>query len=68
MSTDGRNHLATGILRPDVIGATRESFPLFRCPQCKHSGFIDEDQFHGRVSIVCPTPDCTYHETKAWDK
>ena len=61
-----------GILKADQIGATADSFPLFRCPVCHESGFIDDDQFHGRVSIQCPTIDrcdehgCTYHETKDW--
>lgn len=51
-------------LREDVIGANKESFPLFRCPSCKGTGGIDEEQFQGKVSIVCPF--CDYHETKDW--
>ena len=47
-----------------AIGATDESFPLFRCPGCKHVGDIDDDQFHGRVSIDCTN--CDYHETQDW--
>lgn len=57
-----------GVLRPDQIGTNKESFPLFRCPGCKRSGTIDEDQFHGRVSIQCPLEGCNYHETKDWSK
>lgn len=57
-----------GRLRPETTGATQESFPLFRCPGCKRSGTIDEDQFHGRVSIQCPFEDCSYHETKDWSQ
>ena len=68
MNADGSRRVGTGLLRPDVLGATRESFPLFRCPKCRQTGFIDEDQFHGRVSIVCPTEGCGYHETKAWNE
>lgn len=56
----------TGSIHKDQIGATKESFPLFRCPKCKKTGLIDDDQFHGRVSIVCITPLCDYHETKDW--
>ncbi len=52
------------MLRPDVIGATKDSFPLFRCPKCRCTGSIDEDQFHGRVSIICAF--CDYHETHDW--
>ena len=61
-----------GTLTPETIGATKESFPLFRCPICKKSGVIDLDQFHGRVSIVCGQASvalggfCEYHETKDW--
>jgi len=53
----------SGLLQPDVIGATEESFPLFRCPNCKSTGEIDRDQFEGSVSIMCG---CGYHETKDW--
>lgn len=53
----------SGFLRRGTVGATAESFPLFRCPGCGLVGEIDEDQFHGRVSIVCP---CGYHETRDW--
>lgn len=30
------------------------------CPECNRERIMDEDQFHGRVSIEC---DCGYHET-----
>lgn len=53
-------------LRPDDIGTTDESFPLFRCPGCKQVGDIDDDEFHGRVSIDCTN--CEYHETKDWSE
>jgi len=40
-----------------------------RCPGCGVWGIIDDDQFHGRVSILC---DCGFHETinlaKLWPK
>lgn len=55
-----------GYLRAGVIGATAESFPLFRCPKCLRTGTIDDDQFHGRVSIQCPREGCDYHETTDW--
>ena len=31
------------------------------CPGCGQWGFIDDDQYNGRVSIDCP--DCEFHET-----
>lgn len=52
------------MIRRDMIGASKESFPLFRCPTCLGVGDIDADQFHGRVSILCEN--CGYHETKDW--
>ena len=30
------------------------------CPKCGIWGIIDDDQFHGRVSILC---ECGFHET-----
>lgn len=56
------------ILREGQLGATKDSFPLFRCPLCHESGLIDEDQFHGRVSIQCPAGVCPYHDTKDWSR
>lgn len=53
-------------LGPEVIGATPESFPWFRCPGCKGVGTIDDDQFHGRQSIDCTN--CEYHEKQDWSK
>lgn len=38
----------------------------FRCPRCGELGAIDDDQAHGRVSIVCPT--CAFHETGEVDR
>lgn len=32
-----------------------------KCPGCEAWGFIDDDQYHGRVSIDCL--ECDYHET-----
>ena len=44
-----------------------------RCPKCGEVGWIDREQFMGRVSIVCARagvakgdpqrPGCGYHET-----
>ncbi len=57
-----------GVLLAGQVGVSEKSFPLFRCPVCRKSGAVDDDQFHGRVSIVCPTPFCDYHETRDWSK
>ena len=35
----------------------------FRCPDCGESGLIDDDQVNGRVSILCESPLCNFHET-----
>lgn len=32
-----------------------------KCPDCGIWGLIDDDQWHGRVSVNCPN--CDYHET-----
>ena len=32
----------------------------FCCPECGVWGYIDDDQFHGRVSILC---ECGFHKT-----
>jgi hypothetical protein len=32
-----------------------------KCPGCQTWGDIDDDQWHGKVSIDCPT--CDFHET-----
>lgn len=33
------------------------------CPKCGKRGLIDDDQLHGRVSIVCGIDGCEFHET-----
>ena len=33
----------------------------FKCPGCEQWGTIDDDQYHGRVSILCA--ECGFHET-----
>ena len=32
----------------------------FKCPGCRGWGQVDDDQYHGRVSILCG---CGFHET-----
>lgn len=32
-----------------------------QCPKCGTWGDIDDDQYHGRISIDCSN--CNYHET-----
>ena len=32
----------------------------FNCPGCDVWGYVDDDQLHGMVSILC---DCGFHET-----
>jgi hypothetical protein len=36
---------------------------LAECPECDRRFWLDSDQYRGAVSIVCPTENCTYHET-----
>lgn len=35
---------------------------VFRCPGCGREAYMDEDQWHGRVSVECHHG-CGYHET-----
>jgi hypothetical protein len=51
-----------------VLAIEQPSLLVFVCPQCKGRGEIDDDQYHGRVSILCQGTGCTYHETKDWSK
>ena len=32
----------------------------FKCPDCNVWGYIDDDQYNGRVSILC---NCGFHQT-----
>jgi hypothetical protein len=34
-----------------------------QCPTCGVWGDLDDDQLHGRVSVECQTPGCSFHET-----
>lgn len=42
--------------------ASVDDEPCWRlvCPGCGGFGSLDDDQFHGRVSVQC---DCGFHET-----
>jgi len=41
-----------------------ETVIYLTCPKCKTRGEIDEDQLHGRVSVICSG--CDFHETRNW--
>lgn len=47
---------------PQTIKTIRDGKPIIKmeCPDCKEWGSLDEDQYNGRVSILC---DCGFHET-----
>jgi hypothetical protein len=49
--------------RYEIKRVTRDDREIwkFKCPGCGHWGVVDDDQLHGRVSIVCL--ECTFHET-----
>jgi len=42
-----------------VVRDEKEVLKL-RCPKCEKWGDIDNEQYHGQISILC---DCGYHET-----
>lgn len=50
-----------GVLRPVVLDGVRVA--ELRCPMCGEWAYLDEDQFHGRVSVDHTDAGCSYHET-----
>lgn len=38
----------------------KDNYAFFRCPVCDDLGNIDQDQYEGKVSILC---DCSFHVT-----
>ncbi len=48
------------VKRPEVLRQFGKWW-IVRCPGCGLEARIDDDQYHGRVSIDCPA--CPYHET-----
>ena len=52
-----------GMAKPEIVARTNPPNPtLIRCPDCGLVGAIDQEQFEGKVSMVCK---CGWHET--WD-
>lgn len=52
----------------DFIGgplakAGSEDLALAECPRCEKRMWLGKNQYKGEVSIQCPTPACSYHET-----
>lgn len=43
-----------------LVDPTPDSYAVCNCPNCGAFTVMDEDQYHGRVSMLC---DCGYHET-----
>lgn len=46
----------------------RDGQPLvqLQCPGCGVWGDLDDDQYVGKVSVICP--ECGHHETRNWMK
>ena len=40
-----------------------EDVRQLRCPKCGVWADLDDDQYHGRVSVHHDDPECGYHET-----
>ncbi len=57
MTTGTAPEVVYGPLKGDELHAS------IRCPSCGGVGWIDRDQYEGRVSIACPWGGCNYHET-----
>lgn len=47
----------------EIVSLVGKTIWMLRCPQCKNLGAIDDDQLHGRASIQCQTPGCSFHKT-----
>lgn len=49
--------------KPEVIWELADNTrrALVECPGCGERMFVDNDQYHGKVSMDCP--ECEYHET-----
>jgi len=45
---------------------SEKRYAEFKCPDCDLVGTIDEDQYFGRVSILCPR--CSFHGTRDFSK
>lgn len=43
-----------------------ETVVYLTCPKCGTVGEIDDEQLHGRVSVICGGDGCTFHETRNW--
>jgi len=58
-------------MMPELIYITLDGVPTpkAQCPKCGIWGYLDEDQFYGRVSIKCGAGNnCTYHRTNDFSK
>ena len=56
--------MVTGTVPEIIYGPLKgELYASVRCPSCRAVGWIDRDQYEGRISIVCPAEGCGYHET-----
>lgn len=43
-----------------LVDPTNIAYAVCNCPKCTQLGVLDEEQYHGKVSILC---ECGYHET-----
>jgi endogenous inhibitor of DNA gyrase (YacG/DUF329 family) len=39
---------------------------LGTCPICGTEAELDDDQYYGKVSVICP--ECGWHQTVDWSK
>jgi len=45
------------------LGDSESPLIKLRCPACGIFAEMDDDQYHGRVSVECAAPGCVFHET-----
>jgi hypothetical protein len=67
--TAGRSYIKKDRIVVDQFDLTKFGTRyILACPKCGQKGLLDNDQFHGRVSVMCPNDECDYHETHDFSK
>lgn len=56
-------HGQTGQFYLRTITRDNEDVRQLKCPKCGVWADLDDDQYHGRVSVHHDDPSCGYHET-----
>jgi len=55
--------MTEGVLNLRVVSRDGEQVVKLQCPGCGQWCDLDDDQYHGRVSVWHDVPGCGYHQT-----